>query len=63
MESEVITGPRLLIRVKTCFLLFHLRKQQEKNGETPKKNINIVDKKKRNEKIKKLLVCTKSRLS
>lgn len=37
------------------------RKQQEKNGETPKKNINIVDKKKRNEKMKKLLVCTKSR--
>ena len=38
------------------------RKQQEKNGEPPQNNIDVVDKQKRNERIRKLLICSKSRL-
>ena len=46
----------------SLIILYCSRKQQEKNTEPPENNIDVVDKQKRNERIRKLLICSKSRL-
>ena len=57
------SGERGSDGTEASLIMFYCsRKQQEKNEEPPKNNIDVVDKQKRNERIRKLLICSKSRL-